>query len=205
METQQISATRPDQYTTIIGPIEIEGTKIGDNYYHHYLTDAEEVVVGPGQYMGFAGVQLGYLDKSYDPSEVDRLAASGFASSGAHMIRFIGRKPEMLWYENTCTAANSEVTAKLKFGVTKEVTNSTQCQDPIENMRVSTATQTTEQRSEWEPDIYLRTGEVLTFTIETDKGLPIQLNITSNGDEIENKVIADNSKYLISRFYPKIY
>ena len=34
---------------------------------------------------------------------VDRDAGTGFVRNGAHYIRFIGVKPEFLWFANTCT------------------------------------------------------------------------------------------------------
>ena len=34
---------------------------------------------------------------------VDRDAGTGFVRNGAHYIRFVGVKPEFLWFANTCT------------------------------------------------------------------------------------------------------
>ena len=50
----------PDSYELVSGPLSISGTKNDYDYYHHHLTIEEELVLEPGQVLGFGGAQIGY-------------------------------------------------------------------------------------------------------------------------------------------------
>ena len=50
----------PDSYHLIFGPLSISGTKNDFDYYHYQLTNGEELVLEPGQVLGFGGAQIGY-------------------------------------------------------------------------------------------------------------------------------------------------
>jgi hypothetical protein len=67
----------------------------------------------PGQRLGFSGAQIGYRTEN-DPSNVDKIAASGLASNGAHYVRVTAVKPQFLWFSNNCTLPNKHNTATLK-------------------------------------------------------------------------------------------
>ena len=49
----------PDTYNMVSGPISIAGTQVG-NYFYHQFTKAEELLLEPGQILGFGGAQIGY-------------------------------------------------------------------------------------------------------------------------------------------------
>lgn len=170
----------PDTFTPVLGPITIPGTKAPDSdYYYHYLTDAEEMLIAPGQMLGFGGAQVGYIS---DSSNVDKVASTGFASNGSHFIRFVGFKPEFLWFENTCQTAYTDVLAELTDDTaTVSVSNMTKCQDPIENLSVILNPGITVQKPEWNPITYVQTTEPLTIIINTDRGLPMTYNISTGG------------------------
>ena len=124
--------------------------------------------------------------------KIDKDADTGFVSNGAHYIRFIGVKPEFLWFENTCTDAHSDVIAELADAAeTIKLENITKCQDPIENMVVEMIPEDTIQMPEWLPDIYLKNNENLEVKITTTKGLPIQFNISYDENSIDDELIED--------------
>ena len=124
--------------------------------------------------------------------KIDKDADTGFVSNGAHYIRFVGVKPEFLWFENTCTDAHSDVIAELADAAeTIKLENITKCQDPIENMEVEMIPEDTIQRPEWLPDIYMKNDEKLEVKITTTKGLPIQFNISYDGTLINDEFIED--------------
>ena len=79
------------------------------------------------------------------------MALTGFASSGAHLIQFIGIKPDFIWYENTCDTPNTEVEAELAnpLNALSSVKNATKCEDPIEGMEITMVPAETEQKAEW--------------------------------------------------------
>lgn len=194
---QQSQAGLPDIYTPVLGPISISGTKLDSGYYYHYLTDAEEMLVAPGQILGFGGAQIGYVS---DSSNIDKVASTGFASNGSHFIRFVGFKPEFLWFENTCQVANTDVLAELvDETATMSVSNVTKCQDPIENLIMNLSPGITIQNPNWAPITYVQTNEPLTITINTNKGLPMTYNISSNGELITSaEVITETQARSIS-------
>ena len=72
----------------------------------------------------------------------------------------------------------------------------TKCQDPIENMEVEMTTAETVQKPEWLPNIYLKNDEMLNIKITTTKGLPIQCNITYDGNSIIDDFIEDEGKII---------
>ena len=74
---------------------------------------------------------------------------------------------------------------------TIKLENITKCQDPIENMEVEMIPANTIQRPEWLPDIYLKNNENLAVKITTTKGLPIQFNISYDGNSIDDELIED--------------
>ena len=136
--------------------------------------------------MGFFSEDESSLEK------IDKDADTGFVSNGAHYIRFVGVKPEFLWFENTCTDAHSDVIVELADAAeTIKLENITKCQDPIENMEVEMIPADTIQRPEWLPDIYLKNNENLEVKITTTKGLPIQFNISYDGNLINDDFIED--------------
>ena len=49
----------PDTYNMVSGPISIAGTQVED-YFYHQFTKAEELLLEPGQILGFGGAQIGY-------------------------------------------------------------------------------------------------------------------------------------------------
>ena len=63
------------------------------------------------------------------------------------------------------------------------MSNDTICQDPIENMVVTYTPDTTTQKSEWNPEIYLKTDEKLVIYIATDRGLPIDYIVKWGNDD----------------------
>ena len=136
--------------------------------------------------------------------KIDRDADTGFVSNGAHYIRFVGVKPEFLWFESTCTDAHSDVIAELADAAeTIKLENITKCQDPIENMEVEMIPEDTIQRPEWLPDIYMKNDEKLEVKITTTKGLPIQFNISYDGTLINDEFIEDEgiqSNYFFALF-----
>ena len=124
--------------------------------------------------------------------KIDKDADTGFVSNGAHYIRFVGVKPEFLWFENICTDAHSDVIAELADSAeTMKLENITKCQDPIENMVVEMIPADTIQMPEWLPDIYLKNNENLEVKITTTKGLPIQFKISYDGNSIDDELIED--------------
>ena len=46
-------------------------------------------------------------------NNIDRDAKTSIGSNGTHYVRFIGVKPEFLWYQNTCTQSNEKITATI--------------------------------------------------------------------------------------------
>ena len=74
---------------------------------------------------------------------------------------------------------------------TMKLENVTKCQDPIENMVVEMIPADTIQMPEWLPDIYLKNNENLEVKITTTKGLPIQFNISYDGNSIDDELIED--------------
>ena len=46
-------------------------------------------------------------------NNIDRDATTSNGFNGAHYVRFIGVKPEFLWYQNTCTQSNEKITATI--------------------------------------------------------------------------------------------
>ena len=136
--------------------------------------------------------------------KIDKDADTGFVSNGAHYIRFVGVKPEFLWFESTCTDAHSDVIAELADAAeTVKLENITKCQDPIENMEVEMIPSDTIQRPEWLPDIYMKNDEKLEVKITTTKGLPIQFNISYDGTLINDEFIEDEgiqSNYFFAFF-----
>ena len=133
--------------------------------------------------------------------KIDKDADTGFVSNGAHYIRFVGVKPEFLWFENTCILAHSDVITELADAAeTVKLENITKCQDPIENMDVEMTPADTIQMPEWLPDIYLKNNENLEVKITTTKGLPIQFNISYDGNPINDELIDDEGTYVI-KFY----
>ena len=124
------------------------------------------------------------------------MAASGFASDGVHLVRFLGVKPDFLWYEYLCTDANSEVVAELSLDLGgPKIENSTQCQNPIENMDISILPAETEQKPEWEPNIYMKSTETYIINIVTSNGLPITRSVKV-GSIVEILEIVDEGKNL---------
>ena len=97
-----------------------------------------------------------------------------------------------MWFENTCTDAHSDVIADLSDAAeTIKLENVTRCQDPIENMEVEMTPVDIIQKPEWLPDIYLKNDEKLEVKITTTKGLPIQFNISYDGNSINDEFIDD--------------
>ena len=134
--------------------------------------------------------------------KIDKDADTGFVSNGAHYIRFVGVKPEFLWFENTCTDAHSDVITELADAAeTVKLENVTKCQDPIENMEVEMTPADTIQMPEWLPDIYLKNNENLEVKITTTKGLPIQFNISYDGNSINDELIDDEGIYVIKLYF----
>ena len=133
-----------------------------------------------------------FSEDESSPEKIDKDATTGFVSNGAHYIRFVGVKPEFLWFENTCTNAHSGVIAELSDAAeTIKLENITRCQDPIENMEVEMTPADIVQKQEWLPDIYLKNYENLEVKITTTKGLPIQFNISYDGNSINDELIDD--------------
>ena len=50
----------PDSYNLVSGPMTISGTKNEFDYYYHQFAIDEELVLEPGQILGFGGAQIGF-------------------------------------------------------------------------------------------------------------------------------------------------
>ncbi len=183
----------PDKYE-IVKTLQVTGAapSYSTSYYNYVLTPSEEIILEPGQFLGFGGAQVGFRAAS-NAESVDRLVSNGASSGGSHFLRFTGIKPEFLWTEHTCETANTLVTATLSDASPNSVTNETQCQDPIMDMVVEMTPTETVKKSEWLPDFYVKADEPVEISITTSKGLPILYNISSNSDVlISDSVVAED-------------
>ena len=71
-----------------------------------------EIELEPGQVIGIEGAQIGYKIET-NPLLVDRVASTAGGINGVHYIRFVAIRPEFMWFENSCTLANKNITAKV--------------------------------------------------------------------------------------------
>ena len=71
-----------------------------------------DIELEPGQVIGIEGAQIGYKIET-NPLFVDRVASTAGGINGVHYIRFVAIRPEFMWFENTCTLANKNITAKV--------------------------------------------------------------------------------------------
>ena len=103
----------PDKYSEISGPIAISGETIEtDGSYFYADLSSLDIELEPGQVIGIEGAQIGYKIET-NPLLVDRVASTAGGINGVHYIRFVAIRPEFMWFENTCTLANKNITAKV--------------------------------------------------------------------------------------------
>ena len=77
-----------------------------------------DIELEPGQVIGVEGAQIGYKIET-NPLLVDRVASTAGGINGVHYIRFVAIRPEFMWFENTCTLANKNISAKVTVRLCK--------------------------------------------------------------------------------------
>ena len=103
----------PDKYNEISGPIAISGETIEtDGSYFYADLSSLDIELEPGQVIGIEGAQIGYKIET-NTLLVDRVASTAGGINGVHYIKFVAIRPEFMWFENTCTLANKNITAKV--------------------------------------------------------------------------------------------